>query len=103
MARTNDVARSVTDTKRYDMLIEQLHFVEPNNLRVAEVTVRDVEAKARCIGLQIRVLNANTSREIDAAFGTFERERLDALFVGRAFVHEVKLVRMGTQIPINSL
>jgi putative ABC transport system substrate-binding protein len=34
------------------------------------------------MGLQIQVLNASTSREIDAAFATFFRERPDALFVG---------------------
>ena len=33
-------------------------------------------------GLQIQVLNASTSREIDAAFATFVRERPDALFIG---------------------
>jgi putative ABC transport system substrate-binding protein len=36
---------------------------------------------ARAIGLQIHVLNASTSREIDAAFASIVRERLDALFV----------------------
>jgi putative ABC transport system substrate-binding protein len=41
-----------------------------------------VEPAARAIGLQIQVLNANTSREIDAAFATFLRERPDAIFVG---------------------
>ena len=44
--------------------------------------MRDVEAAARAIGLQIQVLKASTSREIDAAFATFVRERPDALFVG---------------------
>jgi putative ABC transport system substrate-binding protein len=34
------------------------------------------------MGLQIRVLAANTSREIDAAFATFVRERPDAVLVG---------------------
>ena len=34
------------------------------------------------MGLQIQVLNASTSREIDAAFATFVRERPDAVFVG---------------------
>ena len=33
------------------------------------------------MGLQIQVLNASTSREIDAAFATFVRERPDAVFV----------------------
>ena len=49
---------------------------------IAEITVRDVEAAARAMGLQIQVLNASTSREIDAAFATIARERPDALFVG---------------------
>src|SRR5262249_53550133 len=34
------------------------------------------------IGLQIQVLNASTSHEIDAAFATLVRERPDALLVG---------------------
>jgi CheY-like chemotaxis protein len=33
------------------------------------------------MGLEIQVLNANTSRGIDAAFATFVREQPDALFV----------------------
>jgi putative tryptophan/tyrosine transport system substrate-binding protein len=47
----------------------------------AETTVRDVEAAARALGLQIQVFNVSTIREIDAAFATFARERPDALFV----------------------
>jgi putative tryptophan/tyrosine transport system substrate-binding protein len=34
------------------------------------------------MGLQIQVLNATTSREINAAFATLAHERPDALFVG---------------------
>jgi putative tryptophan/tyrosine transport system substrate-binding protein len=41
----------------------------------------DVREAARTIGLQTHVLNASTSREIDAAFATLARERPDALFV----------------------
>jgi putative ABC transport system substrate-binding protein len=36
---------------------------------------------ARRLGLQIQVINASTSREIDAAFASMVRERADALFV----------------------
>ena len=43
--------------------------------------MRDVEPAARAVGLQIQVLNAETSHEIDAAFATIVRERPDALFV----------------------
>src|SRR5262249_1205256 len=33
-----------------------------------ETTLRDVQSAARAMGLQIQVLNASTSRKIDAAF-----------------------------------
>ena len=57
-------------------------LVNPANATATESTLRDVEAAARAMGLQIQVLNASTSREINAAFATFVRERPDALFVG---------------------
>jgi putative tryptophan/tyrosine transport system substrate-binding protein len=57
-------------------------LVNPANATTTESTLRDVEPAARAIGLQIQVLNASTSREIDAAFATFVRERPDAVFVG---------------------
>jgi len=41
-----------------------------------------VQAAARAIGLQIQVLNASTSGEINTAFASLGRERPDALFVG---------------------
>jgi putative ABC transport system substrate-binding protein len=57
-------------------------LVNPANATTTEATVRDVVPAARAIGLQIQVFNASTSREIDAAFATFMRERHDAVFVG---------------------
>jgi putative ABC transport system substrate-binding protein len=57
-------------------------LVNPADAASAETTVRDLEAAARALGLQIQVLNASTSREIDAALATFVRERPDALFIG---------------------
>jgi putative ABC transport system substrate-binding protein len=56
-------------------------LVNPGNPTIAEATLRDVQEATRVIGLQVHVLKASTSREIDAAFATFERERPDALFV----------------------
>jgi len=55
-------------------------LVNPTNPSM-ETTVRDVEAAARATGLQVQVFNASTSREIDAAFARFGRERPDAVFV----------------------
>ena len=57
-------------------------LVNPANAANTEATLRDVAAAARTMGLQIYVISANSSREIDAAFATFARERPDALFVG---------------------
>ena len=48
----------------------------------SEATLRDIEPAAHVLGLQVQVLNASTPREIDAAFATLVRERLDALFLG---------------------
>jgi putative ABC transport system substrate-binding protein len=68
-----------------------LHDLVPKAVRVAvlvnptnpsaETMLREVQEAAPTIGLQIRVLNAATIGEIDAAFATFARERPDALFV----------------------
>ena len=57
---------------------------QPGQCPNAEFTLGSVPA-ARGIGLQIQVLKAGTSREIDAAFATLVSERADALFVGDSF------------------
>jgi ABC-type uncharacterized transport system substrate-binding protein len=57
-------------------------LVNPVNATNTEIMLRDVEPAARAIGLQIRILKASTSHEIEAAFATFVREQPDALFVG---------------------
>jgi putative tryptophan/tyrosine transport system substrate-binding protein len=69
-------------------------LVEPNNARVTETTVRDAQAAARSMGLQIRVLDANTSGEIDAAFASFARERPDALFVGSSPLFNLRRIQL---------
>ena len=55
-------------------------LVNPANTANTETTLRDVEPAARAVGLQVQVLNGDTSHEIDAAFATIVRERPDALF-----------------------
>jgi putative ABC transport system substrate-binding protein len=56
-------------------------LVNPVDATNTETTLRDVQDAARAIGLQIQILNASTSDEIDAAFATLAREHPDALFV----------------------
>jgi len=66
-----------------------------------------LEPAARAIGLQVQVLTTGTSREIDAAFATFVRERPDALFVGQDVFfnsRRVQLANMAARhaIPMTS-
>jgi len=57
-------------------------LIQSDDAEFAGSTLKDVEAAARAMGLQIQVFKPSTSREIGAAFTTFVRERPDALFVG---------------------
>ena len=57
-------------------------LVNPDDADITSVILRDVEAAARAMGLQIQVVRASTSREINAVFASFARERPDALFLG---------------------
>jgi putative tryptophan/tyrosine transport system substrate-binding protein len=56
-------------------------LVSPSSTVTSESTVRDTSAGARAMGLQVQVLNADTSHEIDAAFARLARDRSDALYV----------------------
>ena len=53
-------------------------LVNPANPSTTETTLREVQKAAPTIGLQIQILNATTSDDIEAAF---EHGHLDALFV----------------------
>ncbi len=96
--------------KRLDLLREMVPgaariaiLVNPNDATNTEVTLRDVEAASRVIGVQIQFLRANDSREIDAAFEEIARERPDAVFVGQSpFLNarRVQLVQLAARHAI---
>ena len=84
----NILTAEVTAT-RLDLLRELMPsatrvsvLVNPVNATNTDTTLREMAAAARTTGLQVKVLNASTSREIEAAFATLLHERPDALFVG---------------------
>jgi putative ABC transport system substrate-binding protein len=56
-------------------------LVNPANAVSAEAALQGAREAATAIGWQIRVVNATTVGEIDAAFASFAQERPDALFV----------------------
>ena len=82
-------------------------LVNPASATNTETTLRDMEPAARVIGLQIQVLNASTSREIDAAFATFVHDRPDAIFLSQDVFfnsRRVQLANMAARyaIPMTS-
>ena len=81
-------------------------LLNPAEATIAAANLRDVETAARVMGLQIRVLNARTNREIDAAFATFTNERPDALFIssGPFFSNRrVQLAQLATRHAIPAI
>jgi putative tryptophan/tyrosine transport system substrate-binding protein len=83
-----------------------LHELVPNAFRVAvlfnqasttaETALQGVQEAAHTIGLQIRILNATTIGEIDAAFATLAHERPDALFVAADQFFSSRRVQLAT-------
>ena len=81
-------------------------LVNPANAPIAEATLREVPEAARALGLQIRVLNASTSREIEAAFASLGRDPADALYVpGEGFFisRRVQFATLATRYGIPSI
>ena len=56
-------------------------LVSPAHADITKSTLRDAEAAARAMNIQMQVLTANTSHEIDDAFATLAQARPDALLV----------------------
>jgi putative tryptophan/tyrosine transport system substrate-binding protein len=88
--------------KRLDLLLTLLPAAErvavllnPAEPTIAAANLRGVEAASNAKGLQIRVLNASTSSEIDAAFATFASERPDALFISSGPFFNARRVQLA--------
>jgi putative ABC transport system substrate-binding protein len=71
-------------------------LVNPANPANANPTVREVEAAARAMSLQVEIFKASTIREIQAAFEHIGRERPDALFVGNDAFFLVRRIQLAT-------
>ena len=81
-------------------------LVNPANRDVTEAMVQDTQAAARAMGLQLRVLNAGSGKEIDAAFATLAHERPDALLVGSGppfAARRVQLVQLAAYHKIPAI
>jgi putative tryptophan/tyrosine transport system substrate-binding protein len=83
-----NILTSELAAKRLELLRELLPraarvavLANPVNVAATETQLKEVDAAARAMGLQIQIHNDNTSAEIDAAFETMSRERPDAVYV----------------------
>ena len=78
-------------------------LVNPANPVNAETSSREAETAARAIGLQIQIFKASTSRELNAVFAAFVRERPDAVFIGLdPFFNgrRIQLVQLATRYGV---
>jgi len=71
-------------------------LIDPSIVGSSERAQKEVEAAARALGLQIQILNATNSREIDAAFAALVGERADALFVSPGGLFNGRRVQLAT-------
>jgi putative tryptophan/tyrosine transport system substrate-binding protein len=67
--------------KRLELALRVAVLANPTDQVRTPSNIRDVEAAARAIGLQIQVFSASTTDEVDVAFAAILRERMHALFV----------------------
>jgi len=81
-------------------------LVDPTNAAGTDSILGDVRAVARAMGLQIQVLNASNSLELDAAFATLVSERSDALIVGSTpflFDRRVQLAQLAARHAVPAI
>jgi putative ABC transport system substrate-binding protein len=88
--------------KRFGLLQELLPgaarfalLVNPNS-PLTKSAITDLRAAALSIGRQLEVLNASTSREIEAAFATLVQKRADALFINGDAFFTSRVVQLAT-------
>jgi len=70
-------------------------LVNPSNANVEGVT-KDVMAAAATLGVQIDVVQASDSREIEAAFTTLVRNKANALLIGSDVFFSSRRVQLAT-------
>ena len=77
---------------------------DPNGRNV-EAHLRDMEAAARALGRQIKIVQAGTESEIDAAFATIVQAGAGALFVGSGafyYSHRRRLAALAVRHALSA-
>ena len=100
-----DIFTSQLGAKRLEVLRDLLPkaaqigvLVNPADTSATDAQLKEIDAAARAMGLQIKVHNADTRAEIDAAFEAMGRDRPDAVFAGTSVFlngRRVQLVQLS--------
>jgi len=84
-----NIVNSELASKRLELLRDLLPrvgriglLVNPADASLTEIQLKDVNAAARSMGVQVQVYNADTSVEINSAFESMGHDRPDAVLVG---------------------
>jgi putative ABC transport system substrate-binding protein len=100
------------EPKRLELLRELLPHATTTavlmnqNNPTTEIRLNDIQTAARSVGQEINILNASTSRDIDAAFAKLAQMRADALLVASDpffFTRAAQLVVLAARHAIPSL
>jgi ABC-type uncharacterized transport system substrate-binding protein len=78
-------------------------LVNPANIPATESTLRDIPDAARAMGMQLQILKASTSSEIEAAFATMVRDRVEALYVAGDVFFTSRRVQLATLAATNRI
>jgi putative ABC transport system substrate-binding protein len=70
-------------------------LINPSN-PAADSTRKELDAAGKAMGLQIQILSATNSREIDTVFATLVRDRIDGLFVAGDALFTTRRVQFAT-------
>jgi putative ABC transport system substrate-binding protein len=101
-----DIFTSQLGAKRLEVLRDLLPkatrmgvLVNPADAGATDAQLKEIDAGARAMGLQIKVHNADTRAEIDAAFEAMGRDRPDAVLAGTSVFlngRRVQLTHLST-------
>jgi putative tryptophan/tyrosine transport system substrate-binding protein len=101
-----DIFTSQLVAKRLEVLRDLLPkvtrigvLVNPADTSATDAQLKEIDAAARAMGLQIKVHNADTRAEIDAAFEAMGRDQPDAVFAGTSVFlngRRVQLAHLST-------
>jgi putative tryptophan/tyrosine transport system substrate-binding protein len=78
-------------------------LINPSNSASSEATLREAQDAARVIGLPIDILKASSSGEIESAFATMVRERIEALFIAGDSYFASRRVQFATLAASNRI